>query len=515
MTEWQTAARYTPGEWVQMQSRLIPTKTALIFDDTNISYEELNRRARRAMAALHHAGVCQGDRVATLLPNRPEFVELLLGCSLIGAVCVPLNLRLAPEEIAYMLEDSQPKVFIWDASQRDRAHAALAALIDKPAPSIAVEIGGAINEQADRYEDWLAERHAQITYQPREEDLLLLVYTSGTTGGPKAAAITHSNELWNVLNASSDLAAQNQVFLHTTPLFHVGGLTLLLWGLYYGATAVLHPTFHPVAALEAIEKHRVTYAFMAPAMWQAVMQLPDFDQYDLGSLERCLTGGGPCPRHIYDFFLKRHIAFSTTYGLTEAGGPALRVPPRDSWSKVGAAGIPMMHTAVRLVDENGCDVADGEMGELLLRGPHMMAGYWGRPDETAAAIQDGWFHTGDVARQDEDGFYYIVDRKKDMIIASASNIYPSEVEAVLLQHPDIADAAVIGVPHESLGQTPAVIAVPKPGKTLSLPDLQGFCQRMLAEYKIPTRLHVVDALPRNATGKVLKHELRNRFAGPT
>jgi len=510
---WQNLTNYSAYEWAERYARLSPTKAALIFQQSEISYVQLHERSRKAAHALEHVGVRKGDRVAVLIPNQPELVEILLACNLLGAIFVPINTRLAEEEIAYILEDSNPEAFIWDSSLHSKAKEAHHRVLNRKRSMTPIQIGGDSSDGTQLYEDW------RESYEPHsghcdvwEHDVALLMYTSGTTGRPKGAMITHSNVMWNALNISVDFGGgADDVILHTAPLFHITPLSILLFGLYFGGSSVLQKNFNPVSALEAIQEHRVTFAFMVPAMWQAVTQVPNVAEYDLRSLRLCPSGGAPCPQPVIEFFLNLGCTFFSAYGLTETSPCVLLLPSKYAQVKAGSVGMPVMHNEVRLVDDNDRDVALGEVGEIVVRGRNVTAGYWNQPLKTEEAMHGGWFHTGDLARQDEDGFFYIVDRKKDMIISGGENIYPTEVEQVLFRHPDILDVAVIGVSDPKWGETVAAIVVLKAGRHIQLEDIRSFCDSLLARYKMPTRLHTVDVLPRNGVGKVAKVELRQQF----
>lgn len=511
--DWQHLSNYSAWAWVERYARLNPTKVALYFQQSQITYDQLNQHARKVAHALERQGVRKGDRVAVLIPNQPEFIEILVGCNLLGAIFVPINTRLAEEEIAYILEDSNPVTFIWDSSLESKAKKAYHHVLNRKRSMFPIQIGGDSNDVAQLFEDW-RDSHAPFSghCDMWEHDVALMMYTSGTTGRPKGAMITHSNVMWNALNISADFGGgTDDVILHTAPLFHITPLSILLFGLYFGGTSVLQKNFQPVSALEAIQEHRVTFAFMVPAMWQAVTQVPHVDQYDLRSLRICPSGGAPCPQPVIEFFLNLGCTFFSAYGLTETSPCVLLLPSKYAQSKAGSVGMPVMHNEVRLVDDNDRDIALGEVGEIVVRGRNVTAGYWNQPSKTEEAMRGGWFHTGDLARQDEDGFYYIVDRKKDMIISGGENIYPTEVEQVLFRHPDIQDVAVIGVPDPKWGETVAAIVVPKADRQIKLENIRSFCDASLARYKMPTRIHMLDALPRNGVGKVSKVDLRKQF----
>jgi fatty-acyl-CoA synthase len=341
------------------------------------------------------------------------------------------------------------------------------------------------------------------------------MYTSGTTGRPKGALLSHGNVLWNniqVLHAIS--VGDDDVNYTVAPLFHIGGLNVLTGPLIYkGATTVIDDQFEPRRALAAMAAHKVTAAFMVPAMWAALSRAPDFDSYDLKGLRTCLVGGAPCPLPVLEFFQGRGFRFQEGFGMTETAPIVSVLAAEDVVRKNGSVGKACMHVELRVVDEADRDVKRGEVGELVVRAPNVMVGYWGRPEASAEALRGGYMHTGDLARVDDEGFVYIVDRKKDMIISGGENVYPVEVEQVLVRHPKVLEVAVIGLPDERWGEAVAAVIACKPGESLGLEELRSYCEGKLAHYKQPLAICSVEALPRNATGKVLKTELRERFAG--
>lgn len=299
--------------------------------------------------------------------------------------------------------------------------------------------------------------------------------------------------------------------LAVAPLFHIGGLNIhTLPALFKGCTVVLDRQFDPQRTLRWIQQEKVSVLFLVPAMWYALMQVPDFDSYDLSSLRVLVSGGAPCPSPVIEFFQSRGFNFVEGFGMTETAPDVAILSSKDATRKQGSIGLPVATVQVRIVDDQDRDVPPGQVGELVVRGPNVCAGYWNNPAATAEAFRGGWFHTGDLARQDEEGFYYIVDRKKDMIISGGENVYPAEVEQVIRRHPRVQEVAVVGAPHERWGEVPVAFVVLNEGETLALEALQEHCTGRLARFKIPKAVFVVQQLPRNATGKVLKTVLRDR-----
>jgi fatty-acyl-CoA synthase len=351
------------------------------------------------------------------------------------------------------------------------------------------------------------------------DEVALIMYTSGTTGRPKGAMLTHGNLWWNNVNALHTLdILQDDVTLVVAPLFHIGGLnvtTLVTW--QRGGEVVLHRSFEPGACLEAIASHGVTTMFGVPAMLMFMSQHPGFGEADLTSLRMVVCGGAPVPEALIKIYIGVGVPINQGYGLTETAPLVTFLTPEFALAKVGSAGQAPLFTEVRLAGGEGGETAEPlARGEVCVRGPNVMKGYWNQPEATAAAIDgEAWFHTGDLGYVDEDGFLYIVDRVKDMVLTGGENVYPAEVEGALFQHPAVADVAVVGVPDERWGETVVAVAVAKENASLTLEDLRDVAGRSLARYKLPTRLEVVDALPRNPAGKILKFELRERLgAGP-
>lgn len=510
------------GQWMTRRTELSSDKVALIFHGSTLTYAQFNRRINRLAHALMKRGVRKGDRVACLLHNCPEFLETLFACAKIGTMLVPINYRLSPEEVKFILQDSGSHVVIY--------HTTLSGLL-KPIihdtevlhkiylpfpPQEAVADLSNDLPAAESYEVILqSEGEREPSLPVSEHDPLLIMYTSGTTGLPKGALLTHRNITWNAINSflNKDSIQSDDVILTVAPLFHIGGLSIhTLPALYKGATVVLLDKFDPQVVLETVQEYKVSVLFLVPAMWQALMKVPDFSRYNLSSLRDLVSGGAPCPLTVIQFFQERGFRFLEGFGMTETAPGVMILTSEDAVRKNGSVGRPLMHVRARIVDEEDRDVPPGEVGELVLQGPNICAGYWHRPEANEEAFRNGWFHTGDLARQDEEGYFYIVDRKKDMLISGGENIYSTEVEQVLFRHPKVADVAVIGIPDEKWGEVPAAIVVLKPGAgQLTIEELAAHCEGKLARYKIPKMLRIIEELPRNATGKVLKRKLREEL----
>ncbi len=503
------------GAWVRHLADQRADHDALVFEGVRYSYRDFNQRINRAANGLAGLGVGKGDRVAMLLLNSNAFLEVLFACAKLGAIAVPVNFRLSPAEVGFILENSEAATLVYHPvfaalARPGRGNGFLNNVI-----AVAQRDHAAAAGDAD-YEALLAgASDAEPEAQVLPDDPLMMMYTSGTTGRPKGALLSHGNATWNCIHAHiSDMGVlRSDIVLNVAPLFHIGGLAVnTLTALHIGATVILQAQFDPVQVLKALESERVNKLFLVPAMWHALTLVPDFDDYDLSALRALTSGGAPCPIPVIEFFQSRGFKFYEGFGMTETCAGVCILGDADAVRKNGSVGKPLMYEQMRIVDETGNDVPQGETGELVLRGPNIFLEYWNRPDATEEAFRDGWFHTGDLARQDEEGFYYIVDRKKDMLISGGENVYPTEVEQVLYRHPKVQEVAVIGTPDERWGEVPMALVVPKDGNAPTLEELEAFCQDKLARFKTPKHLVVLDELPRTATGKVLKRELRKEYA---
>jgi O-succinylbenzoate-CoA ligase len=476
-------------------------------------FAELNARANRAAHALAALGIGPGDRVALLLMNGVEDVESFFAIAKLGAIVVPLNWRLVADELAFILKDSGAVVLVFDEELRE----VVAELHCRGAEATAVrawiEVGAADPLPfASRYDALHAAASAvEPAIGAAGGDDLYIMYTSGTTGRPKGVVHTHGS----VLAASFTIAMTADVryrdrYVVVLPLFHVGALTPLTGNVHRGMTSILMRAFDPRRLFETIERERATVLLAVPAMLNFMLQVPEIERYDCSSLRWIMSGAAPVPGALIEAYAQRGIAVHQVYGLTESCGPACLIGPEDAIAKAGSTGKPFFHTDVRVVDEHGAAVAPGVVGEVLVRGAHVMRGYWNRPAATAETIRDGWLYTGDLATVDADGFVYVADRKKDMIISGGENIYPAELENVILSCPGVRDAAVIGQPSATWGESPLAIVVRR-DPALTETDVLGHCAGKLARYKQPTGVRFVDEIPRNAAGKILKRILRERF----
>jgi fatty-acyl-CoA synthase len=503
------------ADLLSQRARLTPQREALLeaASGRRYTYAELNERANRAANFLHdQLGVGQGDRVSILAHNSVIYLDLLYGLAKIGAIFAPLNWRLTTGELAYIVNDAEPKVLL-AGPEFTAALEALRPLIRVPH---LVSVEGAEIAQALLYE-------AEMTCTPASEPdrpaldgdaPCCLLYTSGTTGRPKGAIIPHRQVLWNAINTVISWGLnENDVSPVLTPLFHSGGLFAFLTPiLYVGGRLVLARQFDPEESLRLIVEEQCTVILGVPTLFQMWMASSQYAA-DFKHVRFFISGGAPCPPQLMDAWRQQKgVVFRQGFGLTEVGVNCFSMTDEDSVRKSGSVGKPIFHSQMRLVDpETGREPAVGEPGELLIRGPHVCLGYWRNPAATAEAIRDGWFHTGDMARRDADGFYYIVGRYKDMLKSGGENIYAAEVEAVFREHPAVADAALIGLPDEKWGEVGLLVAMLKPGQSATADELLALCQGRLARFKIPRRV-VFDTLPYSPYGKVIKAELKKKYA---
>ncbi|MFF5960780.1 long-chain-fatty-acid--CoA ligase [Streptomyces luteogriseus] len=475
-----------------------PERPALRLGTDTTTYAELDERSARAAALLRAAGVQQGDRVALMLPNVPEFVVLYYGALRAGAIVVPMNPLLKERETAYHLTDSGAVLLLeWHRAPGEGAQGAAAAgvrtMVVDPSP-FAESLAG----------------HEPLTDVARtaDDDVAVLLYTSGTTGKPKGAALTHGGLRHNTeVNAVHvQRMTPDDVVVGCLPLFHIfGQICTMSVAVRSGASLTLVPRFDPQAVLDTVARDRATVFEGVPTMYAALLQHPT--EADVSTLRMCISGGASLPVEVLHGFEERFgCAILEGFGMSETS-PVVTFNHPDRPRKAGSIGTPIKDVEVRLLDEKGQDVGSGAIGELVVRGPNVMKGYWNRPEETAAAVPDGWLRTGDMARQDEDGYFYIVDRKKDMIIRGGYNVYPREIEEVLHEHPAVALAAVVGVPHEKLGEEIAAAVVLRPGAQATPEELRKHVKGRVAAYKYPRLVWLADTLPMGPSGKILKREI--------
>ncbi|MFV0535274.1 MAG: long-chain-fatty-acid--CoA ligase [Cumulibacter sp.] len=507
----QQARSWAFSAHLTRMARKQPDNSAFKCDDETLTYGELDQKVTRLANALRGRGVERGDRVATISMNNLEHVITFWAAWRLGAVVVPMNFRLAPPELTYLITDSGAKAVVVDAAFDNLEQAA------RDAVAVRLVIGGEPSDGAEDFTAFLESGSDVHDYAHVEEnELCTIMYTSGTTGLPKGAMLSYSNLLAQVHNmiAIFKLVGPDEVNLCGVPLFHIAGIGGLLPNFRLGGRTIVQRlgAFDPQATLELIRDEGVTQAFLVPTQGQAVCSLPPLEP-PITTLRRISWGAAPTTVGILEGMERTFggIENIAVFGQSEMSPVTCSLEAKDAIRKIGSVGLPIPGVEARVVDASGNDVAQGEVGEIVYRGPNMMLGYWNRPEATAEAFAGGWFHSGDLVRQDEEGFVYVVDRLKDMLISGGENIYCAEVEAAVQSHPDVLEAAVIGRPHEKWGEIPVVIVAANAGAALSEQDILDHVSDKLARYKQPKGVHFVDALPRNASGKVTKPDLRKEF----
>ena len=487
-------------DWLAHRAFATPSRTALVVGGRTWSFAALDADVTRTARRLAGLGVRAGDRVAALLPNGQQPAVLAHAVLRLGATLVPLNARLAETELAWQLSDCAPRLLV--AEERT---AALADRASSAQPELAV---ARLDVPGGSEDTGVALR---LTHD--EDAVLGIIYTSGTTGRPKGAMLTVGNFWWSAVGSALNLGTHaDDRWLACLPLYHVGGLSILFRAAIYGITAVVHDGFDAAAVNRAIDSDRITIVSVVAIMLQRMLDARDGRAYP-PSLRCVLLGGGPAPRPLLERCAAIGLPVVQTYGLTETASQVATLSPEDALRKLGAAGRPLYPNHIRIAS-GGRDAGPGETGEILVRGPVVMAGYAGRPDDTARAIVDGWLHTGDIGHLDADGYVYVLDRRDDLIVTGGENVYPAEVEAALLAHPEVAEAGVIGLADEAWGQR--VIAIVRLGGAPgagAADALRAHCRARLAGYKVPSEIRVVDEpLPRTASGKLQRAALSAREA---
>jgi fatty-acyl-CoA synthase len=498
------------GSWPERRLRISPDRDAIWFEGTTTSHAAFAERVRRTAGALASLGVGRGDRVAWTGGNHPSALETLYACGQLGAIWVPVNARLTAPEARYVLEHSGSSVTV-----HGRDHGPLADALRDVVPTwVAAEPPVEGGAGSLPYEELLAAADPEPRDEPVAlEDPCLVMYTSGTTGTPKGAVLTHGNMTWNAVNQFMGMdLTQDERTLALAPLFHIGGLNgTVNPALLRGGCAVVVRRFDPAGTLQVIEEQRVSSFFAVPTMLDAMARRPEFGTRDLSALRTIGAAGAAVPLPTLRTWLDRGVTMQQCYGMTEAAPGCTVLDAADAERKVGSAGKPVFFTDVKVVRPDGTEAGVDEVGEVVVSGPNVMAGYWEDPAQTAAVLVDGWYHTGDAGSLDDEGFLWIRDRYKDMIISGGENVYPAEVESALLELDGVDEAAVIGVPDERWGEVGLALLVPSPGAALDPDAVRTALRERLAGFKVPQQVRVVDELPKTATGKIRKPELRARF----
>ena len=497
---------------LEESTRKHPDKVAVILDDFKLTYGMLNAAANQVANGLRAAGLQPGDRVGIMLPNIPQFPIVYFGILKAGMIAVPMNVLLKAPEVAYYLGDSEASaLFYFDmfageavegASQvpsvKHRVHVSV---MGTEAAEGSVDLGAFMGSQPPVFD----------TVATSADDICLLIYTSGTTGKPKGAALTNFNlfECCHIGTHVFEFHEDSDVIMATLPMFHSFGLSNVVNGCIHGGiTMTLLPRFDADKALEIIQRDKVTLFLGVPTMYFAMLNHPERSTYDLSSLRLCVSGGASIPGEVIRAWEQATgTKILEGYGLSETS-PTATFNQLDVGQKVGSIGTPIWGVQIKIADDQGNEVAQGENGEILIKGHNIMKEYWRNPEATAEAIKDGWFHSGDIGYKDEDGFVFIVDRKKEMIIRGGFNVYPREIEEVIYQYPKVAEAAVIGLPDEKFGEEVAAVVAPKPGETIDAAELLAFIKERVAAYKYPRTIDVWPELPKGPTGKIMKRDIK-------
>ncbi|MEU0313361.1 long-chain fatty acid--CoA ligase [Nocardioides sp. NPDC006273] len=497
------------GSWPARRARMTPGARAFVQDDAVVTYAEVDRLVDAVAHGLRARGVAPGDRVAFLGLNSVELAVTLFATARLGAVFLPLNTRLAPPELAWILTDASPALLVHADAFDEAVSSEVVAALGLPSHRFTAAGGRGLDGLATPAE-------GRIDVEVGLDDVFMIQYTSGTSGRPKGVMLTHGNIAWNAFNLLVDVDVRSdEIALVTAPLFHTAALNQVLLPTFLkGGTSLIAARFDPAAAIATIERERVTLLFGVTSMYQALAQEPTWATADLGSLRSALSGGAPIPRTLLDTWQSRGLHIIQGYGLTEASPGTTMLRAADGLDKLGSAGTPCFFTDVRVVAPGNEEAAPGQAGEVHVSGPNVTPGYWRNDAATGAAFDGPWLRTGDVAVVDDDGFLYVVDRVKDMFISGGENVFPAEVEQALYTHPDVAEAAVIGVPDERWGEVGRAVVVRRPGSALTESDLLDHLDGRLARYKIPKAVVLVEEIPHNASGKLLKSRVRELYGTP-
>jgi fatty-acyl-CoA synthase len=498
------------GDCIRKWSELSPQRVAVIDSGRELTYLELNKRCNQVANFLLQKGIGKGDRVGVLLYNCLEYVEIYLALTKIGAILVPLSWRMAPPEAEYILNDCEASYLFFDEAFLNTA-VHIRDNVEKITHYISLAREGIPwSENFERVEECSSNEPTGFIKSDLEDPHLIL-YTSGTTGFPKGAVLSNRKTFFNALNANIFYRlTPEDIFLVSRPLFHSGGLLVdSTPALYKGATVIYKRRFSPEGYLETIEKYQVTIMETSATFLNFVLNECDLNTYNLNSLKSYYTGGERVSTALLKEFHERGIPLSQIFGMTETS-IVTWLSTDDAVRKVGSVGKPVLHGEVKIVNSEMERVSPGEIGEVVVKGPILMSGYWNKPEATSEVMRNGWFHTGDLATVDEEGYIYIVDRKKDMFISGGENVYPAEVEALLLENPKVLDVAVYGVPDEKWGEVGKASIVMKDGERMSDSEVRKFLARKIGKFKVPKYIEFADELPRTATGKILKHILAQR-----
>ena len=497
------------GSWLIKRELLTPHKEAVVDGGRRLSYEQLNRRVNRLAGALQQEGLVKGDRISILAYNCLEFVEVIMAAAKLGLILVPLNWRLTPSELTFMLQDSGTETLFFDPELAETARE----LITSVSLKRSIVLGAKELSGCRAYEALLADTPEGEPRPGGEIDLdtpHIIMYTAGTTGRPKGAVLSQGASFWNALNLNLAMDfTSNDRDLLVLPMFHIGGIGLFtLPMLYVGGTIVIQRTFDPAATLKLLADEKISLFFGVPAIFLFLIQHPDFNSKTFEHVRLAMSGGAPLPVNLVRQYHEAGIILQQGFGMSEAAPSIATLGKDQALAKVGSIGRAVFHLDAAVVNDDMNELPRGEVGELVIKGPNVMQRYWNRPEATEEAFAGGWFHTGDLARMDDDGDIFIVERKKDMFISGGENVYPAEVENVIYELSQVSEAAVIGVRDDKWGEVGRAVVALKEGASLTQTELIDYLKERLAKYKIPKSVVFVDSLPRNAAGKVLKTVLR-------
>ncbi len=506
------------GDMLRRTAAKVPQKSALIFRDHEDTFAQLDEAVNRAANALAAHGVAKGDRVALFSHNNRAFVVLRFAMARLGVVMTPVNFMLTAPDVAYILDHSGARMMIAEDALCETADAALAELGKSDMPRFAIPHAGVTPPDGWQPASDILDHDdgSEVWVDVDADDPIQMMYTSGTESRPKGALLTSGALYAQYASCIIDgEMSEDAVSLHCLPLFHCAQLDCFLSpDIYLGVSSILHDKADPAEMLEAIEKHGVTKLFCPPTIWIALLRHPDFDKRDLSSLNAGYYGASIMPTAVIEELAQRlpNMRLFNFYGQTEMAPLATILKPHDQLRKLGSAGRPSLNVETRVVDDDDNPVPVGEVGEIVHRSPHLITEYYNDPDKTAEAFRNGWFHSGDLGRFDDEGYLYVVDRKKDMIKTGGENVASREVEEAIFRHPDVAEVAVFGVPHPKWIEAVTAVVVPKAGAEVTAEGVMEYCRDTLAHFKAPKHIKITDALPKNASGKILKRDLRIEFA---
>lgn len=504
---------YWINNWIAQHANINPNQLVLIDgkSDRRFTYKSFNERTSRVAAFLRNEfKVEKGERIAVISWNRIEMLDILFAAAKLGSIFVPINTRYTSREIEEAVNSFEPNVLIYEEEFTDKARE----LKDRVAIKHFVHIGNFGVKNSIGFKE--AENYSVKLDKPALvdlEDAIMILQTGGTTGTPKGATVTYRMIFWNAMVTVRDLIVPGEVTVTCVPLFHIGGYTYTIPLLLWGGTNILMHRWVPEKLIDWIERERVTFQFLVPAQLRMLTESSRFKTADLSSVRWFTSGGATLTRETVELLLKKGVIMKQGFGLTEVGPGVFALDPKDALRKIGSIGKPNLLIDVRVVDDEGRNVVPNERGELLIRAPSQFGGYWNNPEETAKALKGGWFHTGDIVKCDEEGFFYIIGRKKRVVRSGSESIYPEEIERVLASHPNVEEVMVIGVPDEKWGEVPKALIVVKRGKSLNKEEIVNHCLGKLAKYKIPKSMEFIKSIPRTPAGKISKNWLAKKYGG--